>query len=487
MNLHIPYRTQWVQIPKIYIDETMAELTFSQFKVLMYISRKILGWADKEQDIISMEQITKGVCRKDGTVLDRGTAISPSTAYQAVSDLIQLGLIQRIQRGTTAHPLPPMYTLVFAEDPPPIPATPVVESDKQKDHSGHSDPLRPTGVDHSGPPECTIGTSTIDPGYYPPTPLGSNDPQKTDPSQQEAAEPAAYPDAAEESLDLNDPIHTFATNLYRRNGRPRLKINAKSSRLRQSLEVKEADAGAAEFRLALVKFIQCEDAWLQENGWPLPAFLKDWHRYEADYSPRSAIPARPVRLSERKAPRVTPTTPESRGGPEIDFFTIWKEHGPGKDETPPDPENDNMRDIAACAANSKFVENFKAVCVKAKAIRDAGGGDVGWLSYRWLLKESNGVRGWWKVYTGDLDWMLKKAQTSGARCLTMSDGIAEARRLNWEKAEKQKAEREKAAAAENGKKPRQATAPSSYGSIKGVTSALVDDLNRKEPTDGSHT
>ena len=85
--LEVPNHTQ---IPNVIIDQHMAELSHAQFKVLMAICRKTIGW-HKQSDYISISQIVDLA------------GVSNKTVIGAVRDLERLGFIvtQKSNRTTT--------------------------------------------------------------------------------------------------------------------------------------------------------------------------------------------------------------------------------------------------------------------------------------------------------------------------------------------------------------------------------------------------
>lgn len=58
-------------------------LTGAEFKVLWYILRHTYGW-QKDQDEISLTQLKKGIQKKDGSWLDRGTGLSRQGIIDAI-------------------------------------------------------------------------------------------------------------------------------------------------------------------------------------------------------------------------------------------------------------------------------------------------------------------------------------------------------------------------------------------------------------------
>lgn len=82
------------QVPDVLIDHWMAELSGTEFKVLLYIARRTYGFG-KDRDSISLSQLTDGVTKRDGTVLDRGTGASRSSVARSLKELEGRGLIVR--------------------------------------------------------------------------------------------------------------------------------------------------------------------------------------------------------------------------------------------------------------------------------------------------------------------------------------------------------------------------------------------------------
>jgi hypothetical protein len=82
------------QIPDVILDRWMAELSGAEFKVLLYIARRTYGFG-KDADDISLNQLDRGIRRRDGTWLDRGTGLSRSGVKAACSSLITKGLVIR--------------------------------------------------------------------------------------------------------------------------------------------------------------------------------------------------------------------------------------------------------------------------------------------------------------------------------------------------------------------------------------------------------
>jgi phage replication O-like protein O len=82
------------QVPDVILDHWMAELSGAEFKVLMYVARRTYGFG-KDSDRISLNQIARGIRRRDGRCLDRGTGLSRTGVKAACYALIDRGLLIR--------------------------------------------------------------------------------------------------------------------------------------------------------------------------------------------------------------------------------------------------------------------------------------------------------------------------------------------------------------------------------------------------------
>ena len=115
--LEVPNHTQ---IPNIIIDQHMAELSHAQFKVLMAICRKTIGW-HKQSDYISISQIVELA------------GVSNKTVVGAIKQLENKGFIvtQKTNRSTTLITINYEVTSVVSTPtsvtitPPSVVSTPV--------------------------------------------------------------------------------------------------------------------------------------------------------------------------------------------------------------------------------------------------------------------------------------------------------------------------------------------------------------------------
>lgn len=106
----------YTQTPNIYLDELMSELTGSEFKVLMYITRRTFGFS-KRSDNISLNQIANGIIKKDGTILDKGIGSSIRHVQRAIKGLVDKNIIVKVKRASKEKGLESTnYSLKFKKD-----------------------------------------------------------------------------------------------------------------------------------------------------------------------------------------------------------------------------------------------------------------------------------------------------------------------------------------------------------------------------------
>src|SRR5437764_2937472 len=78
--------------PDALLDVVMPFLSPTEWKVCSYIVRRTFGWK-KAHDRISLEQICRGIVRRDGSRLDYGTQLDRKTAIKALRGLEAKGVI----------------------------------------------------------------------------------------------------------------------------------------------------------------------------------------------------------------------------------------------------------------------------------------------------------------------------------------------------------------------------------------------------------
>lgn len=79
--------------PDELFDVWLPELSLSELRVLLYIVRRTFGFG-KDADAISLSQLTNGIQKKTGEILDRGTGLSRPSVSKAVQTLEERGLIE---------------------------------------------------------------------------------------------------------------------------------------------------------------------------------------------------------------------------------------------------------------------------------------------------------------------------------------------------------------------------------------------------------
>ena len=79
--------------PNDLFDKFLATLNHGELKVVLYIIRRTKGF-HKRQDSISLRQLTNGITKKSGEVLDKGAGVNRRTAIRAVQGLEKKGLIE---------------------------------------------------------------------------------------------------------------------------------------------------------------------------------------------------------------------------------------------------------------------------------------------------------------------------------------------------------------------------------------------------------
>jgi hypothetical protein len=79
-------------IPDEFFDVLTVHLSEAELRVLLYIMRRTFGFK-KRADAISLSQLTGGIRRRDGSVLDNGTGLSKPAVLKAVSGLQVKGII----------------------------------------------------------------------------------------------------------------------------------------------------------------------------------------------------------------------------------------------------------------------------------------------------------------------------------------------------------------------------------------------------------
>lgn len=129
------------QVPDEIFNYWLPRLSDNELRVLLYITRRTLGFA-KASDIISPHQYLRGITTREGVVLDEGCGVSARRLYDALQGLVAKGLI-RIERRIDPRRgnLPSRYSLVFEDELPEIIAVsdPRLRSDPTEDDVPNDD------------------------------------------------------------------------------------------------------------------------------------------------------------------------------------------------------------------------------------------------------------------------------------------------------------------------------------------------------------
>ena len=102
-------------IPDEFFDLLAVQLSEAELRVLLYIMRRTFGFK-KTSDAISLSQLTDGIRKRDGSVLDHGTGLSKPSVLKAVSGLQAKGIIAIEKRtGYDGRNEVNVYSLRFQE------------------------------------------------------------------------------------------------------------------------------------------------------------------------------------------------------------------------------------------------------------------------------------------------------------------------------------------------------------------------------------
>lgn len=105
-----------VPVPVELFDKLLPELTSSEIKSLLYISRRTLGFR-KLKDRISNKQFTSGLLKRDGTRLDYGAGISERRLAHTLKGLRKKHLIRtKHETDYRGGNLPTRYVLNFSPE-----------------------------------------------------------------------------------------------------------------------------------------------------------------------------------------------------------------------------------------------------------------------------------------------------------------------------------------------------------------------------------
>jgi hypothetical protein len=108
-------------IPDEFFDVLAVRLSEAELRVLLYIMRRTFGFK-KKADAISLSQLTGGIRKRDGSVLDHGTGLSRPAVLKAVTGLQAKNIITIEKRtGEDGRNEINIYQLRFADEPVSVP------------------------------------------------------------------------------------------------------------------------------------------------------------------------------------------------------------------------------------------------------------------------------------------------------------------------------------------------------------------------------
>jgi hypothetical protein len=81
-------------VPDSYFDLLLPQLGLAEWRVLLYVVRRTLGFK-KLSDAISLDQFTSGVTTREGARLDAGTGLSRSNVHEALNQLVMRNVLVR--------------------------------------------------------------------------------------------------------------------------------------------------------------------------------------------------------------------------------------------------------------------------------------------------------------------------------------------------------------------------------------------------------
>ncbi|SYZ72214.1 hypothetical protein TRIP_C20329 [Candidatus Zixiibacteriota bacterium] len=90
---------RYTQVPDELFDELLSELSGSEVKVLLYVVRRTFGFK-RDSDHISLSQMTNGIQKKDGSILDKGTGLDKKTVIRAVRALVSKGILVHTRKSS---------------------------------------------------------------------------------------------------------------------------------------------------------------------------------------------------------------------------------------------------------------------------------------------------------------------------------------------------------------------------------------------------
>lgn len=455
-------KANYTQIPHEILDELMPVLTGAQFKVLMLIARRTLGF-HRDSHAISLERIAKGTGLSRQGVIDSvefleakeyilkekrisGDGISSAASLYSLNaesdDEKDGGVVNSVDYGwstelTTGSQLAGLR-VVNSVDPYKEEIKVLKESTKEKDFT-----IGPV----KGKKEESKPTADLEDGKQEQNPPGSGDPSQ-----------AEHLTSDVESTDI------IAT--------PITEVTAKYvfTRLKRKMGVNKFTQNSIKATLAKLDcseeiVLAMTEAFLEDTFWAtydnpasaLAGYLEK--SYLDDFkTPRPAQGKRPGKRSGFKLSLTTTRPPKQAPRASIDEST--KSYVERWNAIMPDKSSTDLREFIVdkldeAIISPEFVGKFDELCQRCLKIKQAGVYDI--PGFNWLFKTASGKDvNWARVLDGDFAWAEKPKDQKQARQKSPGE-LAEER---YQKA--LKADQEKKA---NGT---QRTEPSNSGKDAGV-------------------
>lgn len=99
------------QTPNLYVDRLMPLLTDAELRILIYMTRRILGFQRRE-DKISLSQFTTGlILTSNNEHLDYGAGVSKEAARTALDNLVKFNIVTQTQPYDSAKRTPATWSL----------------------------------------------------------------------------------------------------------------------------------------------------------------------------------------------------------------------------------------------------------------------------------------------------------------------------------------------------------------------------------------
>ncbi len=148
------------------------------------------------------------------------------------------------------------------------------------------------------------------------------------------------------------------------------------------------DIADAELDAAMDGFFDSE--WGKHEHFPILGFLKDPHSWIADEVRPPVVP-----IVETEG---WDSGPAPAAVPLRDFVAEWNAVVKAK----PIEWNTTLsptKNLSDCASSLEFCNRFAEVCELAQKAHERRGAEVNYINFAWIIKQKDGVYGWWRLLT----------------------------------------------------------------------------------------